>query len=502
MIKLADIFKNNIVFQRQKPINIFGVADEAQSLTVYIDNQKIAESEICAGYFKFSIPPQEAVENAEMKIVASSGDEIILNNVDIGEVWLAGGQSNMEFPMKYEENFNSELEFCEDEHLRFYNVPQYSFEGEEKEGFKDKNGYDEWHSASKETLWCFSAVGYYHAKKLRQELKCPVAILGCNWGGTSATAWMDIDSIRNDKDFAVYCDDFEKQINRDSNYAEKEYKNRKVSNTKLARWANDMILYGYGNTKKVQFACAFVNSFRPKNIGWGWQSYNRPSALYETMLKKIIGYTVKGVIWYQGESDEHHFEMYTRLFGKMIECWRGYWQDDFPFIFVQLAPFGDGKNYPELRRQQEQVEKTVPNTYMISITDAGMEKDIHPKNKHDVGYRLTLKALGKVYGFDIACDAPYANKAEIHGNDVILHFADCNKLYLKGDGINVLRLLSEDGKIKINSAVIKGKTLILKTDEAGDKLVLSAHFADSPYHEVNLYNEAGLPVKPFVIRIK
>ncbi len=379
MIKLADIFQDNIVLQRRKNINIFGITDAEQTLEIFINESKIAESKILAGKFNLILPQQEAIENAELKILSSTGETIIFKNVDIGEVWLAGGQNNMEFPMKYEEKFTFELEVCEDEHLRFYNVPQYSFAGEEKEGLKDKNGYNIWLSANKNSLWCFSVAGYYNAKKLRQELGCPVAILGCNWGGTSATAWMDIDSIRDDKDLSIYCYDFERQINHSSNYAKKEYKNRKVSYTKAARWANDMILYGYGDTAKVKLACAFVNSFRPRNIGCGWQSFNRPGALYETMMKKIIGYTVKGVVWYQGESDEHHCELYSKLFTKMIECWRSYWKEEFPFIFVQLAPFEDGKNYPELRRQQEIVEKTVSNTYMISIPDAGMRKDIHPK---------------------------------------------------------------------------------------------------------------------------
>ncbi len=502
MIKLADIFQDNIVLQREKPVNIFGVSDAEQTLTAFINGNKIAESKIKAGYFTFILPPQPAAEDVQLKIVSSLGDETVLENADIGEIWLAGGQSNMEFLMKYEELYDSEIKVCNDEHLRFYNVPQYSFDGEEKEGFKDNNGYNKWHCANAESLWCFSAAGYFHAKKLRSELGCPVAILGCNWGGTSATAWMDFDTIKNDEDISVYCDDYEKQVNSSTDYAKKEYRNRRVSNTKIARWANDMILYGYGDTLRVKSACNFINSFRPKNIGLGWQNANRPGGLYETMMKKIIGYTVRGVIWYQGESDEHHYELYAKLFSKMIECWRRYWQDDFPFIFVQLAPFAGGGHYPELRRHQEFVSETVPNTYMISITDAGMAKDIHPKNKHDVGYRLALKALGKIYGMDIACDAPYADTAEINGNDVILHFADCRRLKIKGNGFDTLQLISENGKVKIKSAFIKGNTLTLKTDDAGDMQSLVVHFADSPYHEVNIYNEADLPAKPFIIRIK
>ncbi len=502
MIKLADIFQNNMVIQRDKPVNIFGVSDAVETLTAYLNGNMIAESEIKPGRFTLVLPPQPAAENVELRVVSSSGGEIVIKNVDIGETWLAGGQSNMELPMKYEECFDSELKSCSDEHLRVYNVPQYSFAGEEIENLKVNWGYNKWSSASAESLWCFSAAGYYFAKKLRKELGCPVAIIGCYWGGTSATAWMDTASIKNDSELSVYCTEFENSENHSQDYARKEYLNRVVSSTKLARWVNDMLLYGRGDLLRVKLACDFINSFRPKDIGIGWQTANRPGGLYEMMLKKIIGYTVKGVIWYQGESDEGHYEMYARLFTKMIECWRGYWREALPFIFVQLAPFGYGKNYPELRRQQELVSETVPDTYMISISDIGMKNDIHPKNKHDVGYRLALKALDKLYGMNVSSNSPYADFAELNGNEVVLHFADCRKLHIKGDGFDTLQLISEDGKVKINFAVIKGDTLTLNTADAGKKQSLTVHFADSPYHEVNIYNEADLPVKPFILKIK
>lgn len=502
MIILADVFQDNMVFQRHKPINIFGTAQEDQILSVYINGEKLAEAEIKKGEFSVTVPEQEAVENATVEVKSSTGDSFVFKNVDIGEVWLAGGQSNMEFLMKYEEIYEYEMIYCEDEHLRFYNVPQYSFFGEELEKFKDKNGYNKWHNANRENLWCFSAAGYYHAKQLRAELGVPVAILGCNWGGTSASAWMDIETLKADPELSVYCEDFEKIENLSPDYADKEYRNRWVSDRKFARWANDMILYGYGGTPIVQLSCNVINVFRPRNIGLGWQSYNRPAGLYATMLKKIISYGIKGVIWYQGESDDHHADLYSKLFSKMIERWRSYWNDEFPFLFVQIAPFESGQNYVELRRQQELVENTVKDTYMVTISDIGMKTDIHPKNKHDVGFRLAQKALGKVYGMDVVCDAPYAERAELQGNNIVLHFAACEEILISGGALNAMKIISEDGPIKMTSCAIDGNQLTLKTDVAGEKKHLRVEFAWTPYHEVNLYNEGGLPAKPFQVEIK
>lgn len=502
MIRLADVFQDNMVFQRHKPIKIFGTAQENQSLSVYIDNEPIIKTEIQQGEFTIILPEQETKENITLTIASSTGENIIFNNVDIGEVWLAGGQSNMEFLMKYEESFDSELTLCEDEHLRFYNVPQYSFEGEEKEGFKENSGHNKWHSAVPDSLWCFSAAGYFHAKKLRAELGVPVAILGCNWGGTSASAWMDIETLENDDELRVYCDDYRENENKAPDYALKEYRNRWISYRKFSRWANDMILYGHGGRADVKLSCMFINAFRPKDIGMGWQSFQRPGGLYETMLKKIVGYTVRGVIWYQGESDEHHVELYSKLFTTMINRWRDYWKDNLPFIFVQLAPFEYGQKYAELRRQQEIVEQTVDKTYMVTISDIGNRTDIHPKNKHDIGYRLALKAMKYVYKTDVVADSPYAVCGEADGNDINLHFSNCKKLIIKGEKLNAVRIFCEDGRVKIKSCTVKDNTLILRTENARVKNNIRVEFAWTPYYEVNLYNEAGLPAKPFILVIR
>ena len=502
MIKFADVFQDNMTLQRHKPIMLFGTADKSHTIITYLNSIKIAEAEIAKGDFKITLPEQDAVENAVLDFVTEAGERVSFLNVDIGEVWLAGGQSNMEFLMKYEENYPLERPVCNDDHLRFYNVPQYAFIGEEAEGLFKNGDYNKWHSASPDTLWCFSAPGYYHARKLREELGVPVAILGCNWGGTSASAWMDMKTLESDPRLCVYVEDYRKNENKSPDYARKEYKNRKVSDHKYTRWVNDMLLLGYQDRLDVKISCAIVNSFRPKDIGIGWRSFQRPAGLYEMMLKKIIGYTVKGVIWYQGESDECHAGLYAELFTAMIKRWRSDWNDKLPFIFVQLAPFGYGAGYPELRYQQELVEKSVSDAYMISIPDLGHKTDIHPKNKHDVGYRLALKALGKVYGKDIPCDAPYADRAELDGNNITLYFSGCESLKIKGDRLNAMMLFCEDGRVKINSCAVKGNALILKTENAKTKNSIRAEFAWTPYHEVNLYNEADLPAKPFRITIK
>ena len=214
MIKFADVFQDNMTLQREKPISFFGSSEKNHTVTAYLNGTKIAEAEIAKGEFTITLPEQKAAENAVLEFVTEAGEKVSFINVDIGEVWLAGGQSNMEFLMKYEENYPLERPVCNDDHLRFYNVPQYAFLGEESEGFKKNHGYNEWHSANPDTLWCFSSAGYYHARKLREELGVPVAILGCNWGGTSASAWMDIKTLENDEKLSVYLKDYKSNENK------------------------------------------------------------------------------------------------------------------------------------------------------------------------------------------------------------------------------------------------------------------------------------------------
>lgn len=325
MIRLAGIFQDHMTFQREKEIILWGETDYSQIIRVYIDGNAVCQTEIQAGTFRIRCPKQPAMENVTLVLKGAPGEECTLRNVDIGEVWIAAGQSNMEFVMKWETHFRQEKKsFCEDEHLRFYDVPKLSFLGEEKDGFVRRNGRGVWQLCREKNLGYFPAAAYYFARFLKKTLKVPAGIIGCNWSGTSEPAL-------------------------------------------------------------------------------GPHSPGRPGALYHNMVEKIAGFSIRGVLWYQGEADDSHAELYGKLFTELIKCWRRSWGYDLPFLFVQLAPFkkwlGEvGDRYPILRKQQEKVSKTVKDTWMTSIMDAGMEYDIHPKDKKTVGRRLALLALGKIYG--------------------------------------------------------------------------------------------------------
>lgn len=191
------------------------------------------------------------------------------------------------------------------------------------------------------------------------------------------------------------------------------------------------------------------------------------------------------------------------MFSQMIRCWRDLWGEELPFLFVQLAPFekwliASGKTYPLLRRQQEQVSKTVPNTWMATSGDAGMQWDIHPKCKKPIGQRLALLALGHVYGKDLLCDAPELLRAEKRNGDILLRFAHAEGLYLNGELFETLELLGADGKrVAASGAVLDGDSLILR----GCGSAVAIRYAQTPFFRAKLFNAAGIPAKPFETNI-
>jgi len=228
---------------------------------------------------------------------------------------------------------------------------------------------------------------------------------------------------------------------------------------------------------------------------------NRPSGLYELMLKELAPFSVKGVLWYQGESDAGHGEIYDKTFSSLIRCWRDLWQDELPFLFVQLAPFGkwlgiEGQDYPVVRESQERVAKCVPGTGMISIMDLGMYEDIHPKQKKEVGERLALLARGLIYGEDILCESPEFIGGEREANWIRLRFSHTGEnLYTKGNSIKSL-CVNQGGILREIKDFKLGRDLLLCIETLTEEPV-EIKFAKEGYCEVNLFSEADFPVKPF-----
>ena len=323
-----------------------------------------------------------------------------------------------------------------------------------------------------------------------------------SWGGTTALTWLDETFIQAKPELCPYLDQYTSNMQTldIDRYMEESRQTREFMTSDEMIAFREKIDSGHINPIILIKAIKYQKKLSGTINQMGPHYINRPAGLYHSMVEKIAGYTCAGVIWYQGENDEDKADLYDSLFSSIIECWRGAWKDDFPFLFVQLAPFGkrlhlNGDRYPIVRQKQEWVSKNIPDAYMVSIMDAGEKKDIHPKNKRPVGERLALMAMGKVYGENILCEAPEMVSGMQSNGSIKLEFANAGDgLALRGEKMNALILQVNGKNIKNFNTVVANETIEIlskKIEQNADCRVL---FAQTGYCEVNLYSSEGLPV--------
>lgn len=446
---VAEVFGDNMVLQRDKPIKIWGECSPNSYIVVNLNGTAI-KAIVEGNRWEVELPKMEANTDCFFEVYNDMGEKIKFENVAIGEVWIAGGQSNMEFKLKDDIEASKELPLANNSNIRYFECPKVEYEGQQKESGK-------WEICNPKTAKNFSAVSYYFAQQLYEHLNIPVGIISCNFSGTNASTWLREDYLQND-DLKVCIVAYESYLKKHQSDYEEAIK-----------------------------------------------TVNRPAGLYHTMVERIIPYTVKGVLWYQGESDSERAELYDKLFTAVIKCWREQWNENLPFLFVQLPPFESfedftGDNFPYIREQQELVSKTVLNTYMISIMDSGDQFDLHPTKKRPVGERLALLARGKVYGEDILCEPPELINYTINENFLDIAFENAGDgLYIEGQKANGFELFVnsqkvEDFGIEINQNTIKILSPLIQKNNK-----INVLFAQSPYVEVNIYNSAKLCMKPFKI---
>lgn len=503
-IELAEIFQSGMILQRDKPIRIWGTSDASQDITVLIGDTTVFQGEIREGDFEISLPKQNAAENQTVAFRNENGDELTLTNIDIGEVWIAGGQSNMEFPLLCERDGDRMIASANDTHFRYYEVGKYAFEGEREENLKDGSRWNNWRTFTPTECTHFSAVATYFALRMRNELRVPVGIVGCAWGGTSASAWIAEDLLRSDSDLHIYTDDYDRATagQNPEKYLKRDRKNRAFMGNPKNVAGSDMTMKKEV-TAPLKFPMKQIAGILVKNQkkNMGPHCENRPGGLYQSMLKKIIGFSARGILFYQGEMDEHHAPLYAKLFTKLIHTWREEWDDDLPFVFVQLAPWGewmaqDGRNFPELREQQQRVDDQVEGAYLASIMDVGSQYDIHPKIKKPVGERLALLALDEVYGMK----QPYAHAPRIakivrEGNVIRIFFDYAEDGLLSNGNIDSLFMVKQGGKSVPFSSEISGNEVVLRCEGLAQEKAKVA-FAYQPYLVMNLKNKGGLPARP------
>ena len=502
--KLAAVFSDNCVLQRKKSAAVFGEGTDGSSVSVELfDGTALlqsAEAIVKDGKWCAALAPMEAQSGLTLKATCGK-DTVLCQNVAVGEVWLCGGQSNMEF----------ELQNCLTgrQHLEG-NAPDVRFYYTQKKlmsdvDFFDSEAYTGWSLFSSENARCWSAVGCIFAEKLSHALNVTVGLIGCNWGGTSASCWMDEASLESDPDTAVYLREYEKGIEGKSVEEQtREYMEYQAYSEEWNRRYNELLQTRPG----IDWTEA-EKTLGPNRWPGPLNCLNpfRPTALYYSMLLRVCPYTLKGFLFYQGESDDHRPQVYYRLFSSMIRCWRRAWQDDAPFIFVQLPGFRyagdpDYRHWCLIREAQEQVSRSVKDAFMIPAIDAGEFNEIHPKDKEPVGDRLYRAAMEKVYGLMSAAEAeaPAMENVLFECESAYVTFkCACGSLTVKGvGGIAGFELASGDLQFRPAFAEIMSdrRTVRLRAQDVIAPKYARYLWKNFP-EAVNLYGVNDLPALPF-----
>jgi sialate O-acetylesterase len=498
-VKPNPLFTDGAVLQRGQPVPVWGTARDGEKVTVDFAGQK-ASTTAAGGKWTVNLKPLKEGGPFTMKI---SGDNTVtVNNLLVGEVWVCSGQSNMEWKFANAHNSKEEGPKADYPQIRMFTVKRKVSAKplEEAEG--------SWVVCSPQTVGSFSAVGYFFARDLSRKLGVPVGMIHTAWGGTPAQAWTSLEGLENDAELKGYADVAKQKLaSYDADmaaYAEK----MEAFNQQTKEW-NETVGKAHQEALKAWSQAAneakkakqpepprpAPSSPQPKAPPSPDGGSGSPAGLFNAMLSPVIPYGIKGAIWYQGESNAKQAKQYRTLFPAMIADWRRRWKlGDFPFLFVQIAPFKDQP--PEIREAQFLTLSKVKNTAMAVTTDVGDANDIHPKQKEPVGQRLALAARALAYGDKIEYSGPLYDAMVVRNGKAIISFKHVGSGLMAKDGeLKGFTIAGADKNFVPAKAEIHDSQIVVSAEAVANPRAVRYGWANVP--EVNLFNQEGLPASPF-----
>jgi len=502
-VSVSSLFGNHMVLQRDQENPVWGwaLAGEEVSVTVStgaapkrtqtrIDasSERIIQSHKTQtgpdGRWVVLLDPLPAKTEVRLRIEGVN-NSIEINDVKFGEVWICSGQSNMQWSINASNDPDLESLSANYPDIRLISIPQVGTQ-------VPQNDFEgQWEKCTPETVKNFSAVGYFFGRQLHQTLDMPIGLIDNAWGGSSAEAWVRRDLLKDKSVFTPLLERWAKtEADPKLNSAMKNYQKS------LEDWQRKSF------QARIKGEKIPAKPRRPRNQ---LTNQHRPGNLYNGVLRPIIGYGIKGTIWYQGESNASRAYQYRDLFPLMIQNWRDEWgQGDFPFYWVQLADFRDEKTEPaesdwaELREAQTMTMSKLPNTGEAVIIDLGEAHDIHPKDKQNVAKRLARWALAKDYGYEIVYRSPVYKSFSSKGGKATVTFD-----YI-GGGLDTFdfrtpvgfAIAGEDRKFHwANAKIINNTTVEVWSDKVPNPVAVRYGWADNPV--CNVQNKEGLPLTPF-----
>lgn len=482
-VVLPSIFTSHLVLQRDMANPVWGKADPGEEVTVTLGKQSHKTKAGADGLWSVKLDPLPA--GGPHEIVVSGKNKIVLEDCLVGEVWLCSGQSNMEWTVS--SAFDPDLEALTANYpqIRLVTVPhngvqepQFDFQGR-------------WEVCSPATVPQFSAIGYFFGRQLHKTLNVPIGLIDVSWGGSACEAWINRDLLTKDGRFSELIARWEGiEKSYDPEKAKEQYA------AAMEKWKAEAAAAKEAGKQPPR---------APQQPGAQLTGNARPGNIYNGSLKPIMGYGLRGNIWYQGESNASRAYQYRDLFPLMIDSWRKEWgAGDFSFYWVQLADFlaeqpqpGDSA-WAELREAQTMTMSKLPNTGEAVIIDLGEANDIHPRDKLNVAKRLARWALAKDYGLKLPYQSPTFKECEVVDGKVQVtfdHVAGTLKAYDYHD-VRGFALAGDDKVWHWAKAEIKGpNVVVVSCPDVKQPVAVRYGWADNPV--CNLRSTTGLPVTPF-----
>jgi sialate O-acetylesterase len=473
-VKLPSILSSHMVLQRDRPIHIWGWANPGEKVSASLRAAKADTTADAIGSFSLYLPPEPA--GGPYSLTVSASNRITLDDVLIGDVWLASGQSNMEMPLRGFDgapvkNGAAEIAAASHPHIRLLNVPHKSAD------IPLRNVDASWTACTPETAANFSAVAYFFGRELAGRFDVPIGLIDSTWGGTVVEAWISLTGISSDPGlmpvFATRAHMMQPQADMDAILA------FEARETEAARKAGKPL---------PKFP------WHPDPASWA------PAGLFNAMIAPLTPYPIKGAIWYQGESNSRiaFAPTYARAFPALIADWRSQWhQGSFPFLFVQISSFASDltESWPTIREAQRRT-LFVANTAMAVTIDIGDPENVHPADKQTVAARLALGARAMAYGEAVESVGPMYRQATAESGGIRIWFDHAAGLTAHGGAaIGGFEIAGDDGIFAAATARIEGPSVLVRNPQVANPKQVRYGWTNAPL--LNLFNGAGLPASPF-----
>jgi len=468
-IKMPVLYTDGMVLQRNKPIRIQGTTTPGEKVTVSIANRHKETSADVSGHWQVTLKAMPAGGPYQLNIT-SGPDTLSFKDVMLGEVWLCSGQSNMAFSIGESAEKKEALAHVNEKPIRLFNMKRNLRPSDSAWGTKTQEEANQlqlytptnWEKASAHNLSSFSAVGYAFGEMLADSLKdITIGLIANAISGSPAEAWVGRSEIEKDTLLSKILNNW-------------------MENPLIDSWCRKR---GKNNLRKAT---------DPNQ-----RHYFEPSYLFEAGVLSLAPYTMRGIIWYQGESNTHNPEMYEKLFPALVRSWRNCWKEELPFYYVQLTSI-NRPTWPHFRNLQRELMYHIPRTGMIVTHDKGDSLDVHPKQKKEIGRRLAHWALNREYKFSCLPSGPLYRSMKCKGNQAILTFDYADGLTTTDhQPIRSFEVAGENGIFYPAQATIKKKRIILTSPKV-DK-ICKVRYAWQPVTHANLINREGLPASTFKV---